>query len=234
MNIIGSEMVETLDKRQLKEYSQSKTLNIVQRFIKRMFDILFGILGVILLIPLTICIYIAIKISHQDDGPLFYKQLRIGKDGKTFRLYKFRTMVVGADKILYEYLEENEEARKEYEINKKLKNDPRITKIGKILRKTSLDEIPQFINILKGDMSLIGPRPYLLREQEDMEEYYYDIVKVKPGITGLWQVSGIEHSTFEERLKLEKYYANNWSIKEDIKIFFKTFKAITGGHGAGI
>ncbi len=131
-----------------------KKVNIVERVLKRGVDIVGGIVGTILLVPLTIGVFVANKIS-KDEGPIFYAQERIGKDGKIFKMYKYRSMVVGADEKLEKYLQENEEAREEYRINKKLKDDPRITRIGNFLRKTSLDEWPQFINILKGDMSLV-------------------------------------------------------------------------------
>ena len=134
--------------------------NRLNRIIKRVMDIIGGFLGTLLLIPLTFGIYIANLIVN-DKGPIFYAQKRIGKDGKIFTIYKYRSMVVNADKKLNKYLRENEEAREEYRQYKKLKEDPRITKVGKFLRKTSLDEFPQFINVLKGEMSLVGPRPYL-------------------------------------------------------------------------
>ena len=146
-----------------------KKQNIAYRLIKRLIDIIAGVVGVILLIPITIVVGAIRIIKKENDGPLFYEQLRIGKNGKQFRMYKFRSMCVNADEKLKEYLENNEEARKEYKKYKKLKCDPRITKVGKILRATSLDEFPQLINVLKGDMSLVGPRPYLPREQKEME-----------------------------------------------------------------
>ena len=145
----------------------------IEKTIKRIIDIVGGLVGTIALIPLTIIIYVARKILHEDDGPIFYEQLRIGKDGKVFRMYKYRSMVVGADEILFKYLQENEEARKEYKEYKKLKNDPRVTKVGNFIRKTSLDEFPQFINVLKGDMSLVGPRPYLPREKRACFSIFY-------------------------------------------------------------
>ena len=138
-------------------------------------------------IPLTIGIAIA-NLICKDNGPIFYSQYRMGKNGKLFKMYKYRSMVVGADEKLKKYLEENEEARKEYKKYKKLKHDARVTKVGEFIRKTSLDEFPQFINVLKGDMSLVGPRPYLEREKEDMNGYYKYITTFKPGLTGLWQV----------------------------------------------
>lgn len=141
-----------------------------------------------MIIPLTIGIYIA-NLIVKDNGPVFYCQNRIGKDGKLFKMYKFRSMVVGAEKKLEEYLEKNEEAKKEYAEYKKLKNDPRITRVGRFIRKTSIDEFPQFINVLKGEMSLVGPRPYLPGEKEEMHGFYKYITSCKLGLTGFWQVS---------------------------------------------
>ena len=198
---------------------------------KRLSDIIFGLIGTIIVIPLAIIIKV-ISLVCGDTESIFFKQERIGKNGKLFKMYKFRSMVVNADKVLFDLLDNNEELREEYALNKKLKNDPRITRIGKILRKTSLDEIPQFINVLKGDMSLIGNRPYLPREKKDMGKYYKDIIKSKPGITGYWQTSGRENSTFKQRLKLESFYSNNMNLIMDVKIFFKTFGAVFHGHGA--
>lgn len=212
------------DKKKLKS-------NFMYFFTKRLFDIFVGLIGLIVLIPLIIIIKL-VSICNGDFNSIFFAQNRIGKDGKEFKFYKFRSMVPNADEVLFKMLEEDKEIAKEYKINKKLKDDPRITKIGKILRRTSIDELPQLLNVLKGDMSLIGNRPYLPREKEDMGKYFDDIVKTKPGITGYWQVSGRKDVTFENRLKLESFYSNNYSIGLDIKIFFKTFKAVFGGHGA--
>ncbi len=195
----------------------------IENKIERGIDIIGGIVGVSLLIPLTLCIYVA-RVITGDRGPIFYSQERIGQDGKIFKLYKFRSMVENADEKLNSYLEQNEEARQEYKLHKKLENDPRITKIGKFIRKTSLDEFPQFINVLKGEMGLVGPRPYLPREKADMGEKYHKIVKCRPGITGYWQVNGRSNTTFEERLEMEKYYSENYNIKMDMNIFLKTFK----------
>lgn len=205
---------------------------VIEKGIKRLIDIIGGLIGVITLIPLTIIIYIARKVLHEDDGPIFYEQLRIGKNGKTFRMYKYRSMVVGADELLKEYLEENEEARKEYKEYKKLKDDPRVTKVGNFIRKTSLDEFPQFINVLKGDMSLVGPRPYLPREKEDMGEYYTYIIKSRPGITGYWQIAGRSDVTFDDRLKMDYDYNKNSSLKNDLKILVKTVLNVMKKEGA--
>ncbi len=193
--------------------------------IKRVFDIVCAFIGCLFLLPVALIVKIS-YVLNKDYDSIFFKQQRIGKDGKLFNFYKFRSMVPNADEVLFKLLETDEEVAKEYKINKKLENDPRITKMGKILRKTSIDELPQLINILKGDMSLIGNRPYLLREKEDMGNYYNDILKTKPGLTGYWQVSGRSDTTFEERLILEKYYSNHNSLRLDIKIFFKTFSVV--------
>ena len=209
----------------------SKVKRAIYLLVKRIIDIIVALVGIILMIPAILFIKIA-SICTGDFKSIFYSQDRIGKDGKTFKLYKFRSMVPNADEILMKALAEDKKLAKEYNKSKKLKNDPRITKMGKILRRTSLDELPQLINILKGEMSVIGNRPYLPREKKDMGEYFDEIVKTKPGLTGYWQVAGKKDTTFERRLILEQYYSNNMSLKLDIKIFFKTFKAVIGGHGA--
>ena len=199
--------------------------------IKRLFDIICGLIGLIVLIPISLIVKI-IYICNKDFAPIFFTQNRIGKNGKEFKFYKYRSMVSNADEVLFRILKEDKELAKEYKINKKLKNDPRITKVGAFLRKTSLDELPQLINVLKGDMSIIGNRPYLPREKEDMGEYYNDIVKTKPGITGYWQVSGRSDLSFQKRLELEQFYSNQTSLKLDIKIFFKTFAVVLLKKGA--
>ena len=199
--------------------------------IKRLFDIVLSLIGCLCLLPVALIVKIS-YILNKDYASIFFSQERIGKNGKTFKFYKFRSMVVNADKVLEELLKNDKDARKEYKLNKKLKNDPRITKMGKILRRTSLDELPQFINVLRGDMSLIGNRPYLPREKEDMGTYYDTIVKTKPGLTGYWQVNGRSNTTFEERLKLEEYYSSHAGLKMDIKILFKTVYVVLFHKGA--
>ena len=201
-------------------------------FIKRSIDIIGSLVGIILLIPTTMAIYIARKILKEDNCSLFYKQARYGKNGKIFKLYKYRSMCKNADEKLTEYLEQNEEARKEYKKYKKLKNDPRITKVGKFLRKTSLDEFPQFINVLKGEMSLVGPRPYLEREREDIGYNYNSIITVKPGITGYWQVNGRNDVDFHDRIYMDTYYIEHRSLIMDIKIIIKTILKIFKKEGA--
>mgnify|MGYP005772954647 FL=1 len=210
----------------------SKKQNIAFRFIKRTIDILAGIVGIILLIPITLVVAIMRIIKKENDGPIFYEQLRIGKNGKQFRMYKFRSMCLNADETLKKYLEENEDAKKEYKKYKKLKYDPRITKVGKVLRATSLDEFPQFINVLKGDMSLVGPRPYLPREKNDMGKYYNIIIKIKPGVTGPWQIRGRSNISFEDRLKIDAEYIQKMSITNDVKMVLKTLTKVVKKDGA--
>ena len=183
----------------------------VYRFFKRTLDIIGSIFGIILLIPITLIIYILTKIK-KEKGSLFYTQQRIGKNGKIFKMYKFRSMIPNADEALEKYLKENEEARKEYKINKKLKNDPRVTKVGDFIRKTSIDELPQLINVLKGDMSLIGPRPerpqFVEKFREEIPRY---MVKhqVRPGLTGWAQVNGYRGDTsIKKRIEYDLYYNN--------------------------
>lgn len=203
----------------------------LSRFLKRVMDVGIGIVGVLSLIPLTILVWIKTDNEERKQG-LFFTQDRIGKDGKSIKIYKYRSMVTGADKILEEMMVKDEKIREEYEKNKKLKDDPRITKVGDFLRRTSLDEFPQFINVLKGEMSFVGPRPYLPREKKDMGEYYEKIIKSKPGITGMWQTHGRSETDFEERLELDEYYYRNWSLWLDIVIIIKTIKNVIGGKGA--
>ena len=210
----------------------SKKQNIAFRFIKRTIDILAGIVGIILLIPITLVVAIMRVIKKENDGPIFYEQLRIGKNGKQFRMYKFRSMCMNADDTLKEYLENNKEAKKEYNKYKKLKYDPRITKVGKVLRATSLDEFPQFINVLKGEMSLVGPRPYLPREKKDMGKYYDVIIKIKPGVTGPWQIRGRSNISFEDRLKIDAEYIQKMSITNDVKMVLKTLTKVVKKDGA--
>jgi undecaprenyl-phosphate galactose phosphotransferase len=203
----------------------------INRIIKRTFDILFSLLVILILLPVYILIAILVKISSK--GPIFYKHKRIGKDGKCIEIYKFRTMYENADEMLKKILENDENLKKEWETYYKLKNDPRITPIGKILRKFSLDELPQFFNVLKGDLSVVGPRPVV---KDELEKYYGEFKKfylaVKPGITGLWQVSGRNNTTYEDRVKLDTIYVINWSLWLDIIIILKTLKVIIKKEGA--
>lgn len=198
---------------------------------KRVFDIICAIIGCIALLPIALIVKVSYMLSG-DFNSIFFTQNRIGQYGKEFKFYKFRSMIPNADDALFKILRENKDLAREYKINKKLRDDPRITKMGRILRKTSLDELPQVINVLKGEMSIIGNRPYLPREKEDMGEHFGNIVKTKPGITGYWQVSGRSDTTFEKRLELEEFYSQYASFKIDAKIFFKTFQVVLGTKGA--
>ena len=214
-----------------RNLDRNKAILRIETILKRFIDIIGSLVGIICLVPLTIIIWIA-NLIMKDNGPVFYTQDRIGKNGKIFKMYKYRSMVVGADEKLKEYLEKNEEARKEYAEYKKLKNDPRITKIGAFLRKTSLDELPQFINILKGEMSLVGPRPYLPREKEEINGFFNYIMSCKPGLTGFWQVNGRSDVTFTDRLDMDMKYYYNHNLKMDIKILKDTFVNVVKKEGA--
>lgn len=191
------------------------------RGVKRIIDIIGALVGCIILVPLTISIWIA-NIISKDNGPVFYVQKRIGKNGKVFIMYKYRSMVVDADRKLKRYLLDNPEANEEFMEFRKLKDDPRITVVGKFIRKTSLDEFPQFINVLKGDMSLVGPRPYLPREKRAMGKAYKEIIKTKPGLTGPWQVNGRSEISLKERMKMDIEYMQNESLTSDMKFVLKT------------
>lgn len=199
--------------------------------IKRLFDIIFSIIGIIFLIPVSILVKISYMLTG-DFSSIFFTQDRIGKDGKNFKFFKFRTMVPNADKILFELLEKDKKLAKEYKVNKKLKNDPRITKAGKILRKTSLDELPQLINIFLGQMSFVGNRPYLPREKEDMGIDYLTISRMTPGLTGPWQVSGRSNTSFEDRCMLDVQYYIDRNLKTDLNILFKTVEVVFKKTGA--
>lgn len=201
------------------------------RAVKRIMDILISLAGIFSLIPLTIFIWLKTDKNERKNG-LFFTQNRIGKNEKNIKIYKYRSMVTNADKILEDMMAKDEKIREEYQKNKKLRNDPRVTKIGEFLRKTSLDEFPQFINVFKGEMSFVGPRPYLHREKLDMGDYYDKIIKSKPGITGMWQTHGRSDTDFKERLELDEYYYRNWSLWLDIIIIIKTLKDVIYKKGA--
>ncbi len=205
---------------------------IIYHAAKRLLDIVIGIIGLIVLIPTAAIVIIMRIINKETQGPLFYEQLRIGKNGKYFRLYKFRSMLVGADKKLKEYLENNPDANEEFKKFHKLNNDPRITKTGKFLRKTSLDELPQVINLINGTMSVVGPRPVIDEELKNYEDEKEKFLSVKPGLTGYWQVNGRSNTTYDERMQMELYYVDNCSLWLDIKIFFKTFAVVLKKEGA--
>lgn len=199
-------------------------------FIKRCIDIIGALIGLIISSPIFILVSI-MYLFGESKGPVFFKQLRYGKNGELFYIYKFRSMVVNADeklkqnKVLYQkYIKNN------YKLEQN--EDPRITKLGRFLRKTSLDELPQFINVLKGEMSLVGPRPIVEEELKEYKDKRNDFLSVKPGMTGYWQVSGRSNVGYPERVNLELYYVYNMSLLMDIRIVLKTVKIVFLKHGA--
>lgn len=207
------------------------TMRTLPKLAKRIMDILGSLVGILTLIPLSIYVYYKNR-KEGDKDPIFFTQQRIGKDGKPFKIYKFRTMVPNAEQVLEDLMKKDPAIKKEYLTNKKLENDPRITKAGKMLREKSLDEFPQFINVLRGEMSIVGPRPYLLREKEDMGYAYKSIINCKPGVTGMWQTHGRSDVSFEERLELDDYYYRNWNFWLDVTLLVKTVRIVIHGSGA--
>ena len=197
---------------------------------KRLFDILFGIIWVILTIPFILVIKIS-YILNKDYSSIFFTHKRIGKNGKEFKMYKFRTMVPNAEELLKEMLK-NKKYLNEWKEYHKFENDPRITKVGKIFRKLSLDELPQFINILIGDMSLIGPRPLIQEEVDDYKKKKKILLSIKPGLTGWWACHGRSCTTNKQRQDLELYYVKNCSFILDIKTFFLTIVKVLKREGA--
>lgn len=195
-------------------------------FIKRLIDILASALGLIILSP--IFIIVSILINLDSKGPIFFSQERVGLNGKTFNMYKFRSMVVNAEEIKERLKEQNEMSGPMF----KMKNDPRITKIGKFIRKTSIDELPQLINVLKGEMTLVGPRPSLPKEVVEFEPWMMERLTVKPGITCYWQVMGRNSIGFEDWMKLDVKYVHERCLSLDMKLIFKTFFVLFGDENA--
>ena len=193
-------------------------------FFKRLFDILFSLSVLILFAP--VYLLLALSIALSSSGPIFYVQERVGKNRKMFYCLKFRTMVENADDILLEIMEKSPHLRQEFEDNFKLKQDPRITWIGKFLRMTSLDEFPQFWNVLKGDMSVVGPRPLVEEELPRYGGHINKILTIRPGITGLWQVSGRNDIPYPRRVQIDLYYANDKNLWMDMWIVFKTIGVV--------
>ena len=207
-------------KRKKKQYAKK----YLYKIIKTIFDLFFS--SIILIVGLPIFLIIASLIKLSSRGPIFYLQERIGKNKKTFNCIKFRTMHPEAEDILENLITNNEKLRKEFEETHKLKNDPRITNIGKFLRKTSLDEIPQFLNVIKMEMSIIGPRPIVKNEIQKYGESYNKVISLKPGITGLWQVSGRNNLSYKRRVILDCLYVDNMSPLLDLRIIIRTFGVI--------
>lgn len=195
--------------------------------VKRILDCILATIALIILSPIYLIIAIAVKIDSK--GPVFFKHTRIGKNGKIIKIYKYRTMVANAEELIKKF---SPEQMKEYKENFKLENDPRITKVGKFLRKTSLDELPQLLNIIQGDLALIGPRPVVKSELEKYGENTGKFLSVTPGLTGNWAASGRSNTTYEERMKMELWYVDHISFITDVKIFFKTIIAVIKKEGA--
>ena len=202
----------------------------LNRLIKYSFDFIGTLVGTILILP--ILVIISVWISLDSPGPIIFTHTRIGKDGKPFGCYKFRTMCIDAQERLEKLLASDPKARQEWEQDFKLKNDPRITKVGKFLRKTSLDELPQIFNVLKGEMSLVGPRPVIADELPRYGEYLDDYLMVRPGITGMWQVNGRSDTTYDERVRMDSWYVRNWSFWIDIMLLWRTVKSVFMCKGA--
>ena len=200
--------------------------NIMYNLTKRVIDVLGSLIGIILLSPIFFVVSVLIKIDSK--GPIVFSQIRVGKDGREFKMYKFRSMVVNAEELKKKLLEQNEMSGPMF----KMKDDPRITKIGKFIRKTSIDELPQLINVLKGEMSLVGPRPSLPKEVEKFEPWMRKRLEVKPGLTCYWQVSGRNNIDFNDWMKLDIKYVEERNIYIDIKLIFKTFFVLFGDKNA--
>lgn len=200
------------------------------RIYKRLFDLVLTIGGGLLISPFILLV--ALLVAVDNHGHVIFAHQRVGKNGRMFPCYKFQTMIPHAQEKLQEYLAENPEARKEWEASFKLTNDPRVTKLGAFLRKTSLDELPQLWNVIRGDMSLVGPRPIVEKEIERYGIYFREYAMVLPGITGMWQASGRSDTTYEERVAMDTWYVRNWSVWIDLMYLFKTFKAVFVGKGA--
>lgn len=200
------------------------------RVVKRVMDVALVLLLSPVLLPLVAAIAIVIKMS--SPGPVFFSHRRIRNHGDFFSMWKFRTMCVNSAEVLEEYLRMHPEARAEWRKTHKLKSDPRVTRVGEFLRKTSLDELPQFWNVFAGSMSLVGPRPIVAAEVEKYGEFFADYCLVKPGLTGLWQVSGRSTTTYPERVQIDRRYAQEWSLSGDVVILLRTFRSVVNQDGA--
>ncbi len=199
---------------------------VYANFFKRILDVTAIILAAPIIVPI-VCIFVLL--IKRDGGPAFYSQERIGKNGKIFTCWKLRSMIENADEILVEYLENNPSAKLEWDVNQKLRNDPRITRLGRFIRKTSIDELPQLLNIVKGEMSIVGPRPFLPNQKDLYKGHAY--YTVRPGLTGLWQVSDRNETSFAERTIFDNRYAQDLTFRNDVMIVLRTFGAVVRGTG---
>ncbi|WP_337267548.1 sugar transferase [Oryzifoliimicrobium ureilyticus] len=198
--------------------------------LKRIFDVSAATIGLIFLSPIFLMVMLLVKLSSK--GPAFYGHRRIGHNGEEFRCLKFRTMVVDGDRILREYLDANPKAMEEWKATRKLQNDPRVTTVGSVLRKLSLDELPQLINIIRGDMSVVGPRPVVRDELELYQQAAVYYLKSRPGLTGLWQISGRNDVSYQARVNFDMHYVENWSLLKDVAIIARTIPAVCMQRGS--
>lgn len=197
---------------------------------KQVADAVFAFVAALLALPLALAI--AAAIAAESRGPLFYRQTRIGRHGRRFQIWKFRTMVENASEALREHLERNPADALEWTATHKLRNDPRVTRVGRLLRRTSLDELPQLWNVLRGEMSLVGPRPIVEEELPKYGPAFTLYIQVRPGITGLWQVSGRNDTTYDERVELDARYVRTWTPLSDLRVLLKTAPVAISGKGA--
>lgn len=228
--MINGELISSIHHKGMAIYIKNNLLSVVDQYLKKLFDYCLGFTLVLLFSPILLVLYAIVFVATKGN-PLFSHE-RIGYKGKKFPVWKFRTMHLDAQDRLEVLLNESGPSREEWERDFKLKDDPRITKIGNFLRKTSLDELPQLINVLKGEMSLVGPRPIVEAEVVKYAEFYNYFIAVKPGITGLWQVSGRNDIDYNERVQLDVWYVRNWSIELDIEILIKTAMVVLGRKGS--
>lgn len=230
MPVINGELISSIHHKGMAFYVRNNLLSPFDRIVKKIFDFCMAIVLIVVFSPVLLALYALVYIS--TNGKPLFKHERIGKNGLKFKIYKFRTMYLDAEEKLQELLENCEECKQEWESDFKLKNDPRITKIGRFLRKTSLDELPQLINVIRGEMSLVGPRPIIEKEVEKYASYFDYFKAVKPGITGLWQVSGRNDIDYDERVQLDVWYTRNWSIELDLQILIKTIVVVLSKKGS--
>lgn len=227
INVANGNVAQDISSVSTKTYKEVLTKKTPYKVVKRIIDVVLSSIALVVLSPIFAIIALAIKL--ESKGPVFFKHTRIGKDGKIIKIYKFRSMVENAEDLIKKFTPEQ---MKEYKENYKLTDDPRITKVGKILRKTSLDELPQLINIIKGELSIIGPRPVVQKELEKYGSNAQKFLSVTPGLTGYWAANGRSCTSYEKRMEMELFYVDNLSLKLDIKIFFKTFEAVIKREGA--
>ena len=232
MNVIDTQVmemedIELKDSNSLVKIKSRIKSNKIYKVVKRAFDFVASLCGIIILSPIFLVISLAIKLDSK--GKVVFKHKRIGKDGKEIFVYKFRTMCENAQDMIKDFTPEQQ---KEFKENYKLKNDPRITKVGNVLRKTSLDELPQLFNIIKGDLSIIGPRPVIEEELEKYGENKDKFLSVTPGLTGYWAANGRSETTYEERMQMELFYVDNMSLKLDAQIFVDTVDSVINKRGA--